>query len=111
MEALELKNMKSILLQKRDMLVERLGKIENSKVRDEPLDADSSEQAQEIVNDEVIDALDDLEGVELSKIQKALERIENGSYGQCLECGEPISKARLKAIPFASSCIHCAEDA
>lgn len=110
MEAQELQGIKDVLLEKRNMLVERLEKIESSKVRKEPLEADSSEQAQEIVNHEVVDALDDLEGVELSQINQALERIENGSFGQCLECGEPISKARIKALPFASFCINCAKE-
>lgn len=110
MEAQELNNIKSVLLEKRDLLVERLGKIESSKIRNEPLNADSSEQAQEIVNHEVVDALDDLEGVELVQIDQALARIENGSYGQCLDCGSKISSARIKALPFASYCIECAQE-
>jgi RNA polymerase-binding transcription factor DksA len=110
MEAQELKNIKDILIQKRSLLVERLEKIESSKVRKEPLNADSSEQAQEVVNHEVVDALDDLEGVELAMIDQALARIENGSYGQCLDCGEMISPSRIKAIPYASFCINCAKD-
>ena len=110
MEAQELKNFKNILIQKRSLLVERLEKIESSKVRNEPLNADSSEQAQEVVNHEVVDALDDLEGVELAMIDQALARIENGSYGQCLDCGEVISSSRIKAIPYAAFCINCAKD-
>lgn len=110
MGALELNDIKEVLLEKRILLVERLEKIESSKIRKEPLEADSSEQAQEIVNHEVVDALDDLEGVELANIDQALERIENGSYGSCLVCGESIAKARIKAIPFASCCINCAEE-
>jgi DnaK suppressor protein len=41
------------------------------------------------------------------KIKKALERIDNGSYGICEECGEEISEKRLKARPVTTVCIDC----
>lgn len=41
----------------------------------------------------------------LFQIDHALERIEDGSYGMCEKCGEPISKNRLKAVPFAKYCM------
>ncbi len=40
-------------------------------------------------------------------IESALRRIADGSYGDCLECGETISDARLQAQPWASLCINC----
>jgi DnaK suppressor protein len=49
------------------------------------------------------------DGVTLDQIEASLERIEEGTYGQCDECGVKIPKARLNAIPFATLCIHCAE--
>jgi len=45
----------------------------------------------------------------LEKIEVALERIEEGTYGQCEECGGRIPKARLNAIPFATLCVKCAQ--
>ncbi len=44
----------------------------------------------------------------LLAIESALERIEDGTYGQCEECGVKIPKARLNAIPFAPLCVKCA---
>jgi DnaK suppressor protein len=44
----------------------------------------------------------------LELVEEALERMENGTYGQCAECGEPIAKPRLQAIPYARHCIKCA---
>jgi DnaK suppressor protein len=44
----------------------------------------------------------------LQQIDAALERIENGSYGKCEECGRLIAKARLDAIPYAALCVRCA---
>ncbi len=45
------------------------------------------------------------------KIQDALARIEEGSFGICDECGEPISEKRLKARPVTTLCIHCKTEA
>ena len=42
-------------------------------------------------------------------VQRALERIERGEYGDCLACGEPIDPRRLEADPTATRCIACAE--
>jgi RNA polymerase-binding transcription factor DksA len=44
----------------------------------------------------------------LELINEALGRMERGTYGQCAECDEPISKPRLQAIPYARHCIQCA---
>jgi RNA polymerase-binding protein DksA len=44
----------------------------------------------------------------LELINEALSRMEKGTYGQCAECDEPITKPRLQAIPYAKHCIHCA---
>ena len=41
------------------------------------------------------------------QLTAALRRLEEGSYGDCLECGEPIAEARLQAQPWASLCIDC----
>lgn len=47
--------------------------------------------------------------IEYQKIEKALRKIENGSYGICEECEEQINLERLKAKPHASLCISCRE--
>jgi DnaK suppressor protein len=45
----------------------------------------------------------------LQAIEEALHRIDNGTYGVCRDCGEPIAPARLNAIPWTRSCIACKE--
>jgi len=50
------------------------------------------------------------EKVFLQKIDRALERIENGTFGLCEQCGEPISPKRLEARLETSLCIRCKED-
>lgn len=49
----------------------------------------------------------DRESKLIKKIKKALERIENGTFGICESCGEDISIKRLKARPVTSQCIDC----
>lgn len=48
-------------------------------------------------------------GIELSRIKSALKRIEEETYGECLECFEMIPVARLEHNPSAPLCIQCAE--
>lgn len=45
----------------------------------------------------------------LERIDEALHKIEDGSYGMCDRCGEQINVERLKAIPYATMCISCQE--
>ena len=46
--------------------------------------------------------------MEIRKINAALDRIEEGVYGYCLECGEEIAAKRLAVDPAASHCVRCA---
>lgn len=45
----------------------------------------------------------------MGKIDRALARMEDGTYGICSRCGKPIEKARLKALPYADLCIKDAQ--
>ena len=71
--------------------------------------ADSEERAQERENDEVIDGIGEETRADLASVRAALQRPEEGSYGICAECGEPIAAERLQARPEASRCIGCAD--
>jgi len=46
----------------------------------------------------------------LEKIDRALKKIDDGEFGQCEECGEPIQIKRLEARPETTLCIRCKED-
>jgi DnaK suppressor protein len=50
------------------------------------------------------------EGETLGRVEASLERIEDGTYGDCEECGRKIPKARLNAIPYATTCVKCASE-
>jgi DnaK suppressor protein len=47
----------------------------------------------------------------LAQVEAALLRFEQGIYGVCVRCGEPIDPARLKALPYASLCMDCQQHA
>ena len=46
---------------------------------------------------------------ELQQVDEALARMDAGTYGVCLNCGNPIPAARLEVRPFAEHCVACAE--
>ena len=46
---------------------------------------------------------------QLWQIVEALKRIDNGEFGVCVDCEEPISPKRLAAVPWAAYCLHCQE--
>jgi DnaK suppressor protein len=46
---------------------------------------------------------------QLSLVRLALERLQDGTYGECIHCGNTIGAKRLEAVPWASSCIECQE--
>lgn len=72
------------------------------------LAADSSDQAQELANQDVIEGLDENHMEQLAQIETALAAIDAGTYGVCVDCELPIAVPRLKAVPFATRCIACA---
>ena len=87
-------------------LTRRVGKI-GADLR-KPQDRDWQERAVEMENDEVLEGLDSSTLDEVRMIQTALGRIDEGTYGACSKCGEPIADARLKAMPHAATCVGCA---
>lgn len=72
-------------------------------------DVDLPDQAAELENDEVLEGLDDLGRAEVQEIRATLRRIEDGTYGFCVDCRQPIDEKRLQAVPTAATCIYCAK--
>ncbi|MEO1277107.1 MAG: TraR/DksA family transcriptional regulator [Pseudomonadota bacterium] len=94
------------LLARRAELVQRLDSVEHD--LDQPGNRDMDDQATEREDDEVLEGLGNAGLAELRKIEAALKRIEDGSYGICVNCGANISEARLTAVPYATRCRRCA---
>ncbi len=97
---------KQRLLARRTEITGDLREIEDQ--RDETRSKDWEDRSAERQGDEVLEALGHQELNELKRIDAALARIAEGSYGDCLKCGEPISDARLELLPDAPLCKNCA---
>lgn len=69
---------------------------------------DSKERAKELEDSEVVDALGNEARAEIRSISAALQRMDAGEYGICIECGTDIDSARIDAHPYAKKCIDCA---
>ena len=68
---------------------------------------DDEDRATEREDDEVMEQMGNAGLEELRAIEAALARIEDGIYGVCVSCGEPISAARLDVMPTAAKYRHC----
>ena len=62
-------------------------------------------------NKELLYNLHESDFQRLKSIQEALKRMDRGEYGECIRCGEDINEKRLMAVPWATLCIQCQEDA
>ena len=107
----ELKQMESLLLVKKNIL---LRKVEErvKKYRDANSEkmTDIAEIASSTSDGDVERIIAEEDARELKQIEDALARIKAGHYGVCEQCSRPIKKARLKAIPFATLCVSCKEE-
>jgi RNA polymerase-binding protein DksA len=86
---------------------ENPGSIEDE-TGDETSDQHPGDTATALHDRELDYTLTDNEEGLLAKIDAALARIEDGTYGVCTNCGKPISEERLEARPWADLCIDCA---
>ena len=68
---------------------------------------DTYDLASESRDREIHTILNDRDRAKLNAINEALERVEDGSYGKCEECGADIAEGRLVALPFTRLCVTC----
>jgi len=72
-----------------------------------PLDQHLAETATVTLDREIDYTLEENAFHVLAAIDAALKRIDEGAFGTCATCGQPIAEARLEAIPYATQCIDC----
>ena len=97
---------KEALLARLSELDSRLHRIEAE--LDEPHSKDWEELAVEREGDEVLEQLGQSGQTEIARIRAALQRIREGTYGECVRCGEDISEERLDTLPDTPLCRNCA---
>jgi RNA polymerase-binding protein DksA len=102
-----LETIKKGLLERKKELEEQLSELYQVKGGFEVQDI--GDQAQSISLETLKVSLQDNEIHEYNMIRQALRMIDEGAYGICIECGQPIAEKRLKSYPNATRCIICQE--
>lgn len=112
----EIEFYKNLILKKREKLLEEINYLKESSLQRSIPDysgkpstysfhmADQGTDAQER---EKAFLFASREGKFLNHLERALDRIADGTYGYCQKCGKLISRERLKAVPHATMCISC----
>ncbi len=88
-----------------ETLNQRIGEI-GGDLRTAP-SANWEEQATETQGDQVLEGVEGSAVIEAQQVHAAIGRIDDGTYGECSTCGEPIGAKRLQALPYAIQCMDC----
>ncbi len=111
MKKTELKRFRAVLEEKRDAVIRRARETMD---QDMTLDASELPDEMDLASSEYMQSftfrLRGRERVFLQKIEKALKKLDEGVFGVCDDCEEPISIKRLEARPETELCIRCKED-
>ncbi len=117
MSAVDVEHFRELLVEKREAVSAALDNLhrENSvSLEDETgelvsgsADQHLADTATETVDREIGNTLEEHDERLLAEIDSALRRIEDGTYGKCVNCGAPIPEERLEAMPWATLCIDC----
>lgn len=116
MRSKELNEYKKLLLEEKELITGEIQHIAKDTLSKSPKDAAGdisgytyhiADLATDSYNREFSLGIASSEREILYDINEALKRIEEGSYGNCLECNKRITKKRLKAIPHTKYCITC----
>ncbi|HEU0225309.1 MAG TPA: TraR/DksA family transcriptional regulator [Steroidobacteraceae bacterium] len=98
------------LLAHKQELLTRAAKVRADITRSSgPLEKDFAEQVVQMENDAVLAGISEATAAELAQINRALAQLDQGTYGICSQCGQPIGPRRLEVLPYSDRCITCAE--
>jgi DnaK suppressor protein len=103
--------MRTELNHRRRLVLEtaRAAALELDGLRQSTASAEVEESAQVLSDADALERLGDAERLELARIDAAIARMDQGSYGECTDCGEEIEPRRLRALPHALRCQGCEE--
>lgn len=106
MKDLDLELLEKTLIKQRDTLLARAKAKKNVSppIRTNP---DHFDLAQDYLLKERNSVVSDRSKRKIARLDEALQRMKNGTYGICARCNQEISLARLKALPYAELCIEC----
>jgi DnaK suppressor protein len=96
------------LMQRRESLLGQVQAAEAySRERDAEATQDPADMAANAYTKELLMSMSTNDRQLLQSIDTALDRIDDGDYGKCANCGQPIQEKRLEAVPWARHCIRC----
>ena len=106
----ELEKYRRLLVDKKTSLVSELAKTKNA-------EEETTEESTQDIADKAVSSytrgflysLNDTERNTIQQINAALARIEDGTFGFCLNCGNAMAEKRLTAIPWSRHCVDCQE--
>lgn len=104
MKKASLKKAQTLLLERRDEIIAK-----NGSGADIDIDGDETDEIQGKTIAAVYNEIQSRDKARLNKIERALTKIENGTFGACEDCEEPIEEKRLMANPEFAICVSCAE--
>ena len=103
-----LQRLRKVLLKEQEEIIGGVKQIhESSKEIGQDGIQDIGDEAANIYNKQILLSLNENERMRLQEVDEALDRIANGTYGICEECGGPIGLKRLEARSVAKYCVPC----
>lgn len=106
----ELEKYRRLLADKKSSLLSELAKTKNAEEETtEESTQDIADKAVSSYTREFLYSLNDTERNTIQQIDQALARIEDGTYGFCMNCGNAMNEKRLTAIPWSRHCVDCQE--
>ncbi len=106
-EQLDLQSARLKLEELRVSLEERIGDEEKKLSASVDPNPDRVDLAQDYRTKQRSQAMLDQMRQQLKQVEAAKRRLDEGTYGQCAECGQPINAERLQVLPYATLCIRC----
>lgn len=108
------KELRKILIELRDEIVNKISQEMGTKVDEDPRMStlstmDIGDLSQLDLNEDIDYTLLNMQIERLREVENALDRLEEGTYGVCEECGASINLERLNVLPFTTCCVQCQE--
>ena len=108
MDKRKTKSYRDRLLARRESLFSQVTEAEmSSRERDLEATQDPADMAANAYTKELLISMSANDRKLLQLIDEALERVEGGAYGECVNCGEPVAEKRLDAVPWTRYCLKC----
>ena len=112
--AVDVEQFRTLLNEERSRVVDAIEYLHNEnsgsnddEVQDNPSENNLADTATETLDREIDSTLEENSENVLAAIDAALERIQEGTFGKCVNCGKEIAEERLEALPWATLCIDC----